>query len=152
MVEEIALRMLIGRLGPAGRFIWDVLLENQRMKEEMAEKDKRIAELEQQVKVARYQKARSPAHWRFRVRRWELGEQLIKPKEYLEGKTVPVLRVYIAPDDPSEGAPFWDISSKRVIAMLLPILPHIAGTNTYVEISKHGDGRTSQYSMSVHPA
>lgn len=152
MVQQLILRQLIGRLGPAGRILWDVLEENQRLQDELAEVRAENERLEAQVEVRRTLKRRSPAEWRFRVRRWELGEQTFYPKEYPEGKTGPNLRVHIHPDDPSEGAPYWDITSKRLIAMLLPILPHIAGTGTYVMISKHGDGRTAQYSMSVHPA
>jgi regulator of replication initiation timing len=152
VVQEIILRRLIGELGPAGRIVWDLLQENQRLRVENEDLKRENWRLEATVEARRTLKRHSPAQWRFRVRRWELGEQVIKPKEYPEGKTVPNLRVYIYHDDPSEGAPYWDITSKRLIGMLLPILPHIAGTNTYVEISKHGDGRTSQYSMSVHPS
>lgn len=152
MVEQLILRQLIGRLGPAGRILWDVLEENRRLQAENEELRAANRRLEAQVEVRRTMKRRSPAQWRFRVRRWELGEQTFYPKEYPEGKTGPNLRVHIHQDDPSEGVPYWDITSKRLIAMLLPILPHIAGTETYVEIRKHGDGRTAQYSMSVHPA
>jgi len=152
VVQEIILRRLIAELGPAGRMVWELLQENQRLKEQLAEKDTRIAELEAEKTVYYRMKGRSPARWRFRVRRWEVGEAVIKPKEYPEGKTVPNLRLHVPPEDAFGPVPYYDISSKRLIAMLLPILPHIAGTDTYVEIAKHGEGRTSQYSMSVHPA
>ena len=152
MVQEIILRKLIGQLGPAGRIIWDALRENQRLQAENEELRAENRRLEATVEARRTMKRRSPAHWRFRVRRWEMREMTFKPKEFPEGKTMEALRVHIHLDDPSEGAPYWDITSKRVIGMLLPILPHIAGTNTYVEITKHGDGPTSHFSMSVHPA
>lgn len=119
---------------------------------EREELEAEIERLESRLEVRRTLKRRSPAQWRFRVLRWELGEQHIKPREYPEGKTVPNLRVHIHPDDPSEGAPYWDITSKRLIAILLPILPQIAGTDTYVDVTKDGDGRTSTYSVSVLPA
>lgn len=134
-----------GMMGPVGRSLVDALEELEKVK---AERDA----LAEQLEVRRTMKRRSPALWRFRVRRWELGEQTFYPQEYPEGKTGPNLRVYIHQDDPSEGAPYWDITSKRLIGMLFPILPHVAGTGAYVEIRKHGDGRTSHYSMSVHPA
>lgn len=152
MVEQFLLRQLIGRLGPAGRILRDVLKENQRLQEENERLLEENRRLEAQLEVRRTLKRRSPAQWRFRVRRWELGEQTFYPQEYPEGKTGPNLRVHIHQDDPSEGVPYWDITSKRLIAMLLPILPHLAATGSTVEISKQGDGRTAQYSMSVHPA
>lgn len=152
MVQELVLKKLIGTLGPFGRIVWDLLEENRRLQEELAKLAAENRRLEAHLEVRRTMKKRSPAQWRFRVRRWELGEQTFYPKEYPEGKTGPNLRVHIHQDDPSEGVPYWDITSKRLISMLLPILPHIAGTETYVEIRKHGDGRTSHYSMSIHPA
>jgi len=117
----------------------------------IAQLEARIAELERAAPARRTMKARSPADWRFRVIRWEVSEQTIYPRDLPAGKVVPNLRVYIHPDDPNEGAPYWDITSKRVIAMLEPLLPHIAGTGAYVRIRKDGDGRTSQFSISVDP-
>jgi hypothetical protein len=119
---------------------------------ELAQKDDRIAGLALEVQARRTMKARSPAEWRFRVVSWELGEQLIYPREFPQGKMVPNLRIHIPLDDPSEGAPYWDITSKKLIALLLPLLPKIAGTNTYVEVSKSGDGFASAYSVVLRPA
>jgi hypothetical protein len=152
MVEEYALSLVLGRLGPAGPIIRDLLRQ-------LGEKDAEIDDLKAQnehlaleVQARRTMKARSPAVWRFRVLSWELGEQVIYPTEFPEGKKVPNLRIHIPLDDPSEGAPYWDITSKKVIATLLPILPSIARTNTYVEVRKDGEGRSSSYSVSVQPA
>ena len=152
MVQELVLRRLIGQLGPAGRIVWDLLGENQALKEEL-ERTKFERDAWKEAAQSSYKlKGRSPARWRFRVVRWEVGEAVIKPKEFPGGKVVPNLRLHVPLEDADGAVPYWDINSKRLIAMLLPVLPHIAGTNTYVEIIKHGDGRTSQYSMSIHPA
>ena len=97
-------------------------------------------------------KGRSPADWRFRVLRWEMGQLLIFPPDAPQGKSVPNLRVFIHPDDPNEGAPYWDITTKRVQAMLLPILPKIAGTGAFLHIRKDGDGPTSRFSLTVEPS
>lgn len=107
--------------------------------------------LRQLAPAKRRMKGRSPASWRFRPIRWEKDEQLIYPRDTPGGKVVPNLRVYIHPDDPNEGAPYWDITSKRVIAMLEPLLPHIAGTGTYVHITQDGNGPRSQYRIRVVP-
>lgn len=124
------------------RTITELRTENAQLREENAR-------LRQLAPARRTMKARSPADWRFRVIRWEMSEQTIYPRDLPAGKVVPNLRVYIHPDDPNEGAPYWDITSKRVIAMLEGLLPHIAGTGAYVRIRKDGDGRTSQFSISV---
>jgi hypothetical protein len=97
-------------------------------------------------------KRRSPAFWRFRVLRWELGEQTFYPKDHPQGKTTPNLRIHIPLDDPSAGPTYWDITSKKLMAMLLPLLPQLAGTNTYVEVTKDGDGFATQYSVTIRPA
>jgi len=143
MAAGEALEQLLAKLGVSS------------VEEALSAVDELTAEREHlalEVQARRTMKARSPAVWRFRVLSWELGEQLIYPVEFPQGKVVPNLRIHIPLDDPSEGAPYWDITSKKVIATLLPILPSIARTNTYVEIRKDGEGRSSSYSVSVQPA
>jgi uncharacterized coiled-coil protein SlyX len=118
---------------------------------ENALKDERIAELQGQVRSTQTLKARSPAHWSFHVLRWELGEQTFYPKDHPEGKTGPNLRVYIPLSDQSEGAPYWDITRKRIIDRLLPLLPMIRDTGATVEITQVGDGRTSDQVITIRP-
>jgi hypothetical protein len=96
-------------------------------------------------------KSRSPAHWKFRVLRWELGEQTFYPKEFPQGKTGPNLRVYIPLGDQSEGAPYWDITRKRIIDRLLPLLPMIRDTGATVEITQVGDGPASDQVITIRP-
>lgn len=96
-------------------------------------------------------KRRSPAFWRFHVLRWELGEQTFYPKDHPEGKTGPNLRVYIPLDDASEGAPYWDITRKRIIDRLLPLLPMIVATKATVEITQVGDGPASDQVITIRP-
>lgn len=152
MVQEIVLRRLISELGPAGRIIWELLEREQALKAELERvKFERDAWKEAAQAVHRL-KRRSPAQWRFRVLRWELGETIIKPKEFPDGKTVPNLRLYVPLEDASGPVPYWDISSKRLIAMLLPILPQIAGTKTYLEVTRDGDGVGTLHSVRVIPA
>ena len=113
MVQEIVLGRLIRQLGPAGRVLRELLREN-------ADLRRRVDDLEGQVEARRTLKRRSPADWRFRVLRWEEGEQTFQPRGEPVPKTVPNLRLHIHRDDPSEGAPYWDVTSKRLQAALRP--------------------------------
>jgi hypothetical protein len=129
------------------------------LQSELAGKDVRIAELEEEkltaaveAQVDRMMKRRSPGQWAFRVVSWEERPITFQPRGESQPKTVPGLRLHIRPDDASEGVPYWDITSKRLIATLLPLLPGIAGTNTRLEISKAGDGLQSSYSVTIRPA
>lgn len=145
MVQEIVLGRLIRQLGPAGSVLRELLREN-------ADLRRRVDDLEGQVEARRTLKRRSPADWRFRVLRWEEGEQTFQPRGEPVPKTVPNLRLHIHRDDPSEGAPYWDVTSKRLQAALRPILPMLVETGAFVHIVKDGDGVASRYSLSVEPA
>jgi hypothetical protein len=149
VVQEAALELLLGRLGPARGFVEQLLRENAIFRTENQMLRERVEELELQAVARRTMKSRSPAQWRFRVLRWELGEQVIYPREFPQGKRVPNLRVYIPLDDPSEGAPYWDITRKRVIDRLLPLLPMVRDSGATVEISQVGDGPTSDQVITI---
>jgi hypothetical protein len=146
MVQQFGREAL---LGLTKEQLIDLVLGQEAEKAELQTENQR---LQLEVQARRIMKARSPAEWRFRVVSWDLGEQLIYPREFPQGKVVPNLRIRIPLDDPSEGAPYWDITSKKLIAILLPLLPKIAGTNTYVEVTKSGDGFASAYSVVLRPA
>lgn len=145
MVQQILLGRLMRQLGPAGRILRDVLRENEELRA-------RVRELEAVVDARRTLKRRSPAEWHFRVLRWEWGQQTFQPRGESQPKTVRNLRIFIHPDDPHEGAPYWDVTSKRLQAVLEPILPRIAGTGTYVHVTRDGDGVGTQHSVRVCPA
>lgn len=152
MVEEIILRTLISRLGPAGRIVWEVLKDNQRLKQELEEVKEERDYWKREAAVARYGKAHSPTTIRFRVLRWEMREMQFYPKDEPLGKTVPGLRLHIPPDDQPSGPPYWDISSRRLITMLLPLLPQIVATGAYVELKMSGGGWRNASSVAVRPA
>jgi hypothetical protein len=97
-------------------------------------------------------KRRSPGDWRFRVLSWEYVDILIHPIDHPEGKTIRALRVHVPKEDLPGGPPYWDITRKREIAVLEPVLPQIAGTNTYVHVVQEDDGPASRYLISFHPA
>jgi len=152
MVQERVLEMLMARLGPARGLVEELLRENTALRTENQLLRERVTDLEVQAQARRTMKRRSPAQWRFQVLGWELGEQKIYPREFPLGKTVPNLRVYIPLDNASEGAPYWDITRKRVIDRLLPLLPMIRDTRSWVEITQVGDGPTSDQVITItHP-
>jgi hypothetical protein len=150
VVQEAALNILLGRLGPARSIVEQLLRENAIMRTENEMLRERVEELELKAVARRTMKRRSPAQWRFHVLRWELGEQTIYPKEFPQGKVVPNLRVWIPLNEQSEGAPYWDITRKRIIDRLLPMLPMIQKTGATVEITQVGDGPTSDQVITIH--
>ncbi len=166
-IERQMLELLLRRLGPAGRIVRQLIAENERLREEnrrladaadmaltrqgVAVRMQRRGEL-QDAGYMRPMKRRSPASWRFRVLRWEEGEGAIFPRDMPDGKVVPVLRIHVPLEDKPEDVPYWDITSKTLIAMLRPLLPRIVGTDTYVSITKDGEGRGSRYSVALQPA
>jgi hypothetical protein len=127
----------------------DLLLQKDAAYQELEAENLRLSA---EAEVSRMMKGRSPPEWRFRVVSWEERPITFQPRSESQPKTVPGLRLHIRHDDPSEGVPYWDITSKRLIAMLLPLLPGIAGTDTRLEISKTGEGLQSSYSVTVRPA
>lgn len=152
VLEEYVLRILISRMGPAGRIVWDLIRETERLKAENERLREENERLSLQAQVDRIMKRRSPAQWAFRVVRWEERPITFQPRGESSPITVPGLRIHIRPDDPSEGVPYWDITSKRLIALLLPVLSQVAGTGTHLQISKTGEGPQSSYSVHIVPA
>lgn len=152
MVQEIILRRLISELGPAGRIIWDLLAEVQRLKAELEEVKAKNERLQAEADAKQVPKAHSPTTFRFRVLRWEMGEMQIRPRDEPLGKTVPSLRLYCPLEDQPSGPPYWDITSKKLAAMLLPLLPQIVATGAYVELKMSGGGWRNAASVTVRPA
>jgi hypothetical protein len=146
MAEQLTAELLSGL---SKEQLIDLVLAQQADKAALEEENQRLF-LEHQVD--RMMKGRSPPEWRFRVVSWEERPITFQPRSESQPKTVPGLRLHIRPDDASEGVPYWDITSKRLIATLLPLLPKIAGTNTRLEISKAGEGLSSSYSVTIVPA
>ena len=152
MVEEIILQRLISQLGPAGRIVAELLRENKRLQAENEDQRAEIKRLQAEAEVKRVAKSHSPTKFRFRVLRWELGEMQIRPRDEPLGKAVQSLRLHCPPDDQPSGPPYWDITSKRLIAMLLPLLPGIVDSGAYVELNMSGGGWRNAASVSVRPA
>jgi len=111
----------------------------------------RIAELERTAEARRPAKGRSPAEWRFRILGWDWIEMVISPRELPAGKTIRALRIFVPLEDQPDGPGYWDITRKKAIAMIEPLLPHFAGTQTYLTLRQHGAGARSYDSLAVSP-
>ncbi len=58
----------------------------------------------------------------FRVVRYELGTKLIYPEHAPQGKLVNVVRVHVRPEDKPDFPHYWDITSAKLGAQVLPQL------------------------------
>jgi hypothetical protein len=152
MVEEIILQRLISQLGPAGRIVTELLRENKRLQAENEDLRADNQRLQAEAEVKRVAKSHSPTKFRFRVLRWELGEMQIRPRDEPLGRTVPSLRLHCPPEDQPAGPPYWDVTSKRLITMLLPLLPQIVDSGAYIELNMSGGGWRNATSVTVRPA
>ena len=152
MVEEIILQRLISQLGPAGRIVAELLRENKRLQAENEDQRAEIKRLQSEAETKRVAKSHSPTTLRFRVLRWEMGEMQIQPRDEPLGRTVPSLRLHCPPEDQPAGPPYWDVTSKRLITMLLPLLSQIVDTGAYVELKMSGGGWRNATSVTVRPA
>lgn len=55
----------------------------------------------------------------FRVVRFEVGEELIRPAHAPNGKLVRVLRLHVSAADKQDFPHYWDVTSTRLYAQLL---------------------------------
>lgn len=142
--EEAIIRLVVKRMGPAGRIVMELWQENQRLQEENAG-------LRSFIAAQRPIKGRSPAEWRFRILRYEDREMVIHPRDGSGPKTIRTLRVHVPLEDKLEDVPYWDVTSKRLDSILRPILPMLVGTGRYVRLTKVGEGPTSSWAVQVEP-
>ena len=59
---------------------------------------------------------------RFRVLRYEVGEKTIKPDHAPTGKLIRIVRVHVPKEDKPGFPHYWDVTSARLVAQLLPFL------------------------------
>ncbi len=113
--------------------------------------ERRLSLIEVQVTPRRPAKGRSPAEWDFRVRGFEWLDTEIQPRSEPNPKTIRVLRVYVPLEDQPDGPGYWDVTGKRVQAMLSPLLEQLTGTDTRVYFRQDGRGPQSTYSLRIAP-
>lgn len=83
----------------------------------------------------------------FRILRYQRGEVTIQTRLEPQGKTVPVIRVWVPPEDKPLGAPYWDITSRTLQARLEPVLDMLVVRRQWIRITKHGVAPTARHSV-----
>jgi hypothetical protein len=89
----------------------------------------------------------------FHVVRYELGEMEIHPRYpgAPEAKKVQVLRVHVPPEDKPRFPHYWDVTSKRLIAQLTPVLDDIVAKKMLVRVTAAGVRPAKWYSVEWGP-
>ncbi|MDH5199601.1 MAG: hypothetical protein OEW93_01835 [Candidatus Bathyarchaeota archaeon] len=79
------------------------------------------------------------------------GESVIRPRYEgaPETKRIPCLRLYAAPGAKPIGAPWWDVTSKTLIARLRPHLKDLAASKGPFTVTAYGSGRRKRFSVEI---
>jgi len=87
-----------------------------------------------------------------RITGWEQGEVTIYPRHKPGGKVINALRVHV-PQDTKDFFPFyWDITSKMLVAQMLPYLEQADYSHKVFVITKHGVAPKARFTLEVRPA
>lgn len=78
------------------------------------------------------------ATWEFRVDRYDYEPGIIHTDEMPRGKEANILRVHVAPAFKAHFPYYWDITSKRLIAQLLPHLEVGSYQTKLFRVTAHG--------------
>lgn len=74
----------------------------------------------------------------FSILRWQKGELEIRPRAAPAGKIVPVIRMWVPPEDKPVGAPYWDATAGNLIARLLPMLDELVASGRKIRVTPEG--------------
>jgi len=84
-----------------------------------------------------------------KVTRYETGRVTIYPAHKPTGKVIQALRVYV-PEDTKEHYPYyWDITSKTLVAQLLPQLEAGRFESKVFIVTKHGVAPKARFTLEV---
>ena len=88
---------------------------------------------------------------RLAITRSEEGEAVIHPRYpgAPEEKRVPCLRLYVAEGYKPAGAPYWDVTSKTLIARIRPHLAELAAEKKEFVLTAHGTGPRKRYTLEI---
>jgi hypothetical protein len=79
----------------------------------------------------------------------ELGECTIHSRRENREKRVDCLRAHLAPGFKTIGMPYWDITSKTLIAQLEPLLINPPPTGKRFKITKHGVAPAARFQVEM---
>ena len=85
----------------------------------------------------------------FHISRWEKGVTTIRPTFAPEGKEIPVLRIWVAPQEQPIGLEYWDITSKTLIAQLEPWLEKPDFRGRRFEITAFGVAPKKRFTLAA---
>jgi len=89
--------------------------------------------------------------YRLRVTGWELGKVMIHPADRPAGKLIRALRVRVPAEIKTDYPPYWDITSQRLVAQLLPYLQQPGYVSKEFVITKHGVAPKARFTLEVRP-
>jgi len=89
---------------------------------------------------------------KLRCYKWELGKTTIVNRTTGETKVVQVLRVHVCKEYKNSYPFYWDITAKRLIAQLLPILQRLDFSRFVITITKLGEKPIARFTVDVQPA
>ena len=85
----------------------------------------------------------------FRVTHWQKEEAIIKPEHAPQGKVVTVLRIHVPIADKPVFPQYWDITSKRAIAQIVPWLERPGFERKTFKLKKLGEKPTAHFVLEV---
>jgi len=87
-----------------------------------------------------------------RITHWVTGNVTIRPAHLPEGKIIRALRVFVPSATKPTGPAYWDITSKLLVAQMLPYLERPPFTDKIFTITKHGVAPKARFTLEVRPS
>ena len=85
----------------------------------------------------------------FCVHRAEIGELILPADQSQQGGIVPALRLHIPESSRGDGPPYFDITSRQLIAALEPLIPWIIERRRRVRIRALGTPPRVRYTVDL---
>jgi hypothetical protein len=85
----------------------------------------------------------------FRVERAEIGDLILPANRRQQGGIVQALRLYVAGAGDPEAPPYWDITSRQLIAALDPLIPWAIERRRRIHIRALGTPPRIAYSVDL---
>ena len=86
-----------------------------------------------------------------RIDGWAQGEVTIYPHHKPTGKVINALRVHVPEDRKAFFPYYWDITSKFLVAQMLPWLQRADYKEKLYVITKHGVAPKARFTLEVRP-
>jgi len=87
-----------------------------------------------------------------RINNWQRGNVTIYPAHKPTGKVINALRVHVPPETKSFFPYYWDITSKMLVAQMLPYLQVPGYQDKVFVITKYGVAPKARFTLEVKSA